>query len=596
MKSFFLGLARASGSRMLQKINFLNRGKPRKKARPGDELGKLFRFKYAAFRMLLDSNSQLLQVISDVEEKLRGQQVFGMAYVRTEAGWALFHTLRMVKNLDDLSRHRYPRLFEVLQRIEGRLQEEMSGKRELSPPDLILTYDRIDRAMIDWVGGKNANLGEIHNRLHLPIPEGFCVTTGGFTTFFSHNDLFEKINARKMEIDPGRPETIAESSREIQQLITTAEVPAALDAAIEEAYDRMLERMDAGKRTEDLLRVSLRSSATREDSALSFAGQYLSVLNVTRDHLISTYKQVIASLYTPPAIAYRLNKGIRDEDIAMSVACLEMIGSVASGVIYTRHPFNFLEDKIFITAVWGLGPYAVEGRVTPDSYTVDKETSRILSTIISHKPVQLVNLPQGGLREVPVEPWMQDMACLSPEQVGKLAEYALILENHYQHPQDIEWALDTGGRLVLLQSRPLHIGLSQSDTKSVTAASRYPVLLREGAVACPGVGCGPAFCVNSDEDLMVFPEGSILVARHSSPKFVLAMRKARAIITDVGSVAGHMASLAREFEVPTILDTKRATEIIPTGMEITVDAYSGVVYQGTVPESSFLFRRQPSRP
>ena len=163
------------------------------------------------------------------------------------------------------------------------------------------------------------------------------------------------------------------------------------------------------------LRVSLRSSATGEDSELSFAGQYLSVLNVTPDQLISTYKQVVASLYTPPAIAYRLNKGIRDEDIAMSVACLEMIDSVASGVIYTRHPFNFLDDNIMITAVWGLGPYAVEGRITPDSYTVDKkDLNHILSTVVSHKPVHLTNLPEGGLQELPVEPENQDAPCLSP--------------------------------------------------------------------------------------------------------------------------------------------------------------------------------------
>ena len=570
---------------MLKKLKLLKNWKVGKGTSRENEAGRLFRFKYAAFRMLLDSNTKLLQIISDLEEKLRGQQVFGMSYVRTEAGWALFHCLRMVKSLDDLSHHRYPRLFEVVKMIEGKIQEEMGRKKEPGPAELILTYDRINREMIDWVGGKNANLGEMRSRLRLPIPEGFCITIGGFTTFLSHNELLEKINARKMEIDPGRPETIAESSREIQRLISSAEVPEEMEAAIKGAYDEMVGRINAGKIKVGSLRVSVRSSATREDSTLTFAGQYLSVLNVPGDGLITAYKEVIASLYTPAAIAYRLNKGIMDEDIAMSIACLEMIGSVASGVIYTRHPFNFLEDNIFITAVWGLGPYAVEGRVTPDSYVVDKDdTSTILSTVVSHKPVQLVNLPEGGLQEIQVEPQKQDAPCLSPGQVSALAEYALILEKHYSHPQDIEWALDGDGRLLLLQSRPLKVGSAEYEKRSVPAASRYPVLLKGGAVACPGVGCGPAFCVNSEEDLMAFPEGAVLVARHSSPKFVLAMGKARAIITDVGGVAGHMASLAREFAVPTILDTKIATAIITTGMEITVDAYSGVVYRGTVPE------------
>jgi pyruvate,water dikinase len=355
---------------MLKKIKLLKNWKVGKGTSRENEAGRLFRFKYAAFRMLLDSNTKLLQIISDLEEKLRGQQVFGMSYVRAEAGWALFHCLRMVKSLDDLSHHRYPRLFEVVKRIEGKIQEEMGRKKEPGPAELILTYDRINREMIDWVGGKNANLGEMRSRLRLPIPEGFCITIGGFTTFLSHNELLEKINARKMEIEPGRPETIAESSREIQRLISSAEVPEEMEAAIKGAYDEMLGRINAGKIKVGSLRVSVRSSATREDSTLTFAGQYLSVLNVPGDGLITAYKEVIASLYTPAAIAYRLNKGIMDEDIAMSIACLEMIGSVASGVIYTRHPFNFLEDNIFITAVWGLGPYAVEGRVTPDSYVL----------------------------------------------------------------------------------------------------------------------------------------------------------------------------------------------------------------------------------
>jgi pyruvate,water dikinase len=570
---------------VLKEMNFLKNWHVRRSPSARDSLGDLFRFKYSAFRMLLDSNTQLLKVIADMEEKLCGRQVFGISYVRTQAGRAIFHALRMVKNLDDLSNHRYPRLFEALEKIDRKIQEEMGPRKESPPAELILTYDEITKEMADWVGGKNANLGEIHGRLRLPVPEGFAITTRGFTRFLSHNGLFEKITTKKMEIDPCSPETIAESSREIQQLITSAEVPSDLDAAIRSAYDRIRQRMHRTEKAEDLPRISLRSSATGEDAELSSAGQYLSVLNVTPDQLISTYKRVVASLYTAPAVAYRLNKGIRDEDIAMSVACLAMVESVASGVIYTHHPFDFLDDNIMITAVWGLGPYAVEGRITPDSYTVDRRSlNAIVRTVISHKPVQLVNLPEGGLQELSVKPEMQDAACLSPQQIGTLAGYALALETHYKHAQDIEWALDREGRLLILQSRPLHVQSPEADIGSIPAVSGYPLLIKEGAVAYPGIGCGPAFQVHSEEDLKNFPEGAVLVAKHSSPMLVMAMKKARAILTDVGSVAGHMASLAREFAVPAILDTRIATATIPTGMEITVDSFSGIVYQGTVPE------------
>ncbi len=580
---------------MLKKISLFKNWKSRKSPASKDHLGKLFRFKYSSFKMLLESNTQFLKIITDIEEKLRGQQVFGMSYVRTQAGRAMFHALRMVKNLDDLSNHRHPDLFEALERIEAKIQEELQQKKELPPAKLILTYNEINKEMVDGVGGKNANLGEIHSQLHLPIPEGFAITIRGFATFLSHNNLFEEINAQKMEIDPNDPETIAKASQEIQQLIISAEVPPDLDGAIRSAYDQMVEGMRKKGIKADSPRVSLRSSATAEDSEFSFAGQYLTVLNVTPHEIIFAYKRVVASLYTPPAIAYRLNKGIRDEDIAMSVACLRMIESAASGVIYTHHPFNLLEDNIIITAVWGLGPYAVEGRITPDSYTVDKkDLNHILLTAISHKMVQLVNLPEGGIQEIPVEPEKQEIPCLSPQQISTLAAYALELEKHYKSPQDIEWALDHDGRILLLQSRPLHVQSSETDIQSIPMIADYPLVLKGGAVAYPGIGCGPAYQVHSEEDLMNFPDGAVLVAKHSSPKFALVMKKARAILTDLGGVAGHMASLAREFAVPTILDTKAATVTILTGMEITVDAYSGRVYLGMVPELLSLQKKAES--
>jgi pyruvate,water dikinase len=535
--------------------------------------------------MLLDSNTQFLKIITDMEEKLRGQQIFGMTYVRTQAARAIFHALRMVKNLDDLSNHRYPILFENLEKINSRIQEELGPRREFGPAELILTYDQINKEMVDWVGGKNANLGEVQSRVGLPIPEGFAVTTRAFEIFMAHQDLFDEVNSKKMEIDPNNPETIAKASREIQELIGNAEIPAELDAAIRSAYDRLVERMHQKGILEEFPRISMRSSAIGEDSTLSFAGQYLSVLNVTPDQIIPTYKRVVASLYSPRAIAYRLSKGIRDEDIAMSLACLQMIDSLASGVMYTHHPFNLLENNILISAVWGLGTYAVEGKITPDSYTVDKEDlTRILVTAISHKPVQLVNLLEGGLREIPVEADKQDIPCLSSDQIVTLAGYACQLEAHFKNPQDIEWALDKEGRLLILQSRPLRVQAEENEPKTIPRITDYPLLVEEGTVAYPGVGHGRSFQIRSEDDLIHFPEGAVLVARHSSPKFVMAMKRARAILIDLGSITGHMASLAREFGVPTILNTKVATSVIPTGLEVTVDAYSGRVYQGKVPE------------
>jgi len=559
-----------------------------------DEIAAAFRFRYACFKDLLDSNTQLLNIITDLEGKLEGRQVFGMSYVRSQSARAAFHAFRMIKSLDVLSGHKYPFLYEVLDRINARIKERLGERKEIPVTELILPYLKITKDMVDWVGGKSANLGEVLNKVHLPIPAGFAVTTRAFQAFLAHNDLVDEINKRKMALDPQDPQTLAAVSEEIQQLINQAQVPPALEEAIFSAYEEMARALRPPGDLDFSLRVSMRSSAIGEDSELSYAGQYLTILNVTKDKLIQAYKDIVASLYTSRAISYRLNKGIRDEDTAMSVACLQMVDSVASGVMYSRHPFNILEDNIIISAVWGLGPYAVDGVITPDTYRVAKDQDlTVLKTTISHKPVQLVTDLKGGLREIPVPSENMDKPCLTPEQLKVLAGYALKLEEHYQGPQDVEWALDPQGRLLVLQTRPLHLQPPpQGGLEAVPPVSGYPLLVEGGAVAYPGVGCGPAFQVLSDEDLLNFPEGAVLVAPHSSPKFVLVMPKAQAIITDSGSISGHMASLAREFAVPTLLGTKTATDAIAPGQEITVDAYAARVYQGKVPE---LLALQQSR-
>ncbi len=547
-----------------------------------EDIGAVFRFKYGLFKELLTSNTQLLDIITDMEEKLQGHHLFGMSYVRSNATRAVFHAFRMVKSLDVLSGHRYPMLYQVLEGIHQNIKGEIEQKKEITAPALVLPYAEITKEMTDWVGGKNAHLGEAQNRLHLPIPQGFAITTSAYETFLAHNDLVEEINKRKLAIDNNDLETIREASTEIQEMINQALIPPTLEEAILSAYARLAESLGHG---EALPRVSLRSSAIGEDSELSFAGQYLTALNVTSDNLLSTYKAVLASLYTPRAISYRLVKGIRDEDIAMSVACLQMIDSKASGVMYSRHPVLIMEDTVIINAVWGLGPYVVEGILTPDSYTVAKNADlTLLDAKITPKPVQLVNSPEGGVEEIPVAKDCQDQGCLTQEQIKTLASYAIKLEEHYGVPQDIEWALDWDDRLYVLQARPLQLKSSEESVTAIPRLPGYPVLVEGGAVACSGVGCGPAYHIRDIEDLKDFPEGAVLVARHSSPKFVMVMGRAQGIVADHGSVSGHMAALTREFGVPTILGAEGATEAIPPGVEITVDAYSGRVYRGLVPE------------
>lgn len=562
-----------------------------------EAVARLFRFRYGCFKDLLASNTELLHIITDLEEKLRGQEVFGMSYVRSQASRAVFHAYRMVKSLDDLSGHRYPRLFAALEDIHSRIDEELGKRKEVPISELTLPYSRVTRELVDWVGGKNANLGELLNQVQIPVPSGFAITTLAYEFFIDFNDLIDEIDRLKMELEPGDPSTVASVSTAIQELIKSAEVPPAVRQAINDSYEAMAteiaERIGKpGFRPN----VSLRSSAIGEDSELTYAGQYLSVLNVPPEKIIESYKAVLASLYTPRAISYRLSKGMRSEDIAMSVGCVEMVESEAAGVLYSRDPCSVLNDTILLNAVWGLGPYAVDGVITPDSYTVTKsEQLSILGMCIAHKPVKLTSAPGGGLKEVPVDASKQGTACLTTEQIKTLASYGLKVEKHYQYPQDIEWALDPGGNLLILQARPLHLRLGDDSCLEATPRlDGYPLLVEGGAIAVPGIGSGPAFHVRSDKDLLEFPDGGVLVAKHSSAQFVIAMPKAQAIVTGAGSVTGHMASLAREFGVPTIVDAKVGVQNIPDGCQVTVDALSGRVYEGTVPELMALKKPQES--
>jgi pyruvate,water dikinase len=562
-----------------------------------EKVFRLFRFRYACFKDLLTSNSELLNIIANIEEKLHGQDVFGMSTIRTQSISAVFHTLRMAKSLDDLSGHKYRRLFEVVEKITTAINEELGRRKELAVSEWVLPYSRVDIEMVDWVGGKNANLGELTNKARLPVPEGFAITTRAYEFFLQSNDLFDEINRRRREINPRDPQTIGEAGQEIQKLIIEAHVPDELASAINEAYAEMVGNIRKRTARSDFTpRVALRSSAIGEDSELSYAGQYLSILNVPPDGIVETYKHIVASLYSHRALSYRLNKGMRDEDVAMSVGCVEMVESVASGVMYSVNPVNIIDNNIIINAVWGLGPYAVDGVITPDSYVVAKDQAHsIIETRISHKPVQLAADQDGGLIEMPVDSDRQDKPCLSPEHVKLLADYAVRLEKHYEYPQDVEWAVDPSGRLLILQARPLHRTTSEeTGLTEIPRVEGYPLLVDSAASAFPGVGYGPAFLVDSDEDLFKFPEGAVLVAKHSNPQFVIVMPKAQAIVTDAGSVTGHMASLAREFGVPTLLGAQFATSVIEPGAEITVDAFSGRVYLGKVPELIAVIRPKGS--
>jgi pyruvate,water dikinase len=363
-------------------------------------------------------------------------------------------------------------------------------------------------------------------------------------------------------------------------MIITSDIPADLQEAVENAYAKLC------KKTGGKTMVSVRSSAIREDSEFSFAGQYATFLNVPGDAILQKYKEVVASLFTPRAIFYSKTKGFSEGEMVMAVGVLNMVDAIAGGVMYSKDPNDSSIDHILINAVHGLGVWVVDGTVTPDTYTVSRHPEgTILDKRISVQEKMLVNGKAGKLEEVIVPEDKRGKQCLTDEHIKTLAKHALTLENYYGSPQDIEWAVGSDRKIYILQSRPLRMVMNTTSGACLpTRFEGYNIILDKGVIACKGVGFGKAFILKDDEELKEFPEGAVLIAKHTSPKFVTIMNKASAIITDVGSATGHMASLSREYQIPTILDTEVSTSIIQHGQEITVDAINCNIYEGQVPE------------
>jgi pyruvate,water dikinase len=540
-----------------------------------DQASQLRRLKlyHIEFRKLISANNSFLETTAELEQKLMNHRFVDRAYIRRKVMRVLADVHAMVDSLNIIAGPRYPALRETLDRIGADLTAMIGEPAVSATADLARDISGINASHADLFGGKTANLGEVRNVLALPTPDGFAVTTEGFKLLIEENGIRSWIKDREMELLS--TQDIESVSNTLRDRIMKARVPKLLEDAILGSYD-----FTAGK-TSPPLPFAVRSSALGEDSILSFAGQFLSVLNVKREGLLDAYLRVVASLYSPEAISYRLVHEVPGESAEMAVGFITMVDAEVSGVAFSRDPKHPESGQVLIQAVRGLPVPLVEGRTSPEVIFVAIENgSPRISRIPSQQKSRLILSPSGGLEEAPVDLEDAKKPCMSDDQAVQLARWARDLEAHFGGPQDIEWAIDRRGRLVLLQSRLLRLPAQSAGTGQPVPGAR--LLLRGGEVACPGVGSGPATHMHEDDPLGNFPNGGVLVAPRSSPKFIRLMAKARAIVTDFGATTGHMASLSRELRIPTLLNTRVATQMIPQGVVVTVDANNGFVYDGEV--------------
>ena len=424
-----------------------------------DVIRETLKGKYLTFQQLLTKNNYVLETMADTEEKLSGEYLFDIHYIDTKVQQIAFGVLNVIENLNALSKDKYTKLYEIFNDINKEIKTTLTHKYEIPVSDLTLSLENLTGEMTDIAGGKIAHLGEVKNRLNLSTPEGFTISAYAFKKLMEYNRFIEKTNRTMSALNIENFEEVNEVSKEIQDMIIGSDIPSDLEKAVKDAYSELCRKI--GKET----MVSVRSSAIREDSNFSFAGQYATILNVPGDLILQKYKEVVASLFTPRAIFYYKTKGFSEDEMIMAVGVLNMIDAASGGVIYTRDPNNPETDYIIINAIHGLGKWVVDGTVTPDSYFVSRHPNgNILSKRISPQEKMLVCRKEGSLEEVLVPEEIRGKQCVTDDRIRILTRYALDLESHYGCPQDIEWAIGNDNQVYILQSRPLRTFTTQQSS------------------------------------------------------------------------------------------------------------------------------------
>jgi len=454
----------------------------------------------------------------------------------------------------------------------------------------VLWLDDIGADDLDEVGGKGASLGELAGA-GLPVPPAFVVTAGTYRRFIEEAAIDEEL-FEAVDVDVEDSSALAEAAQHAQDLILNTEFPDPLREEILGAY----ENLDDGEAF-----VAVRSSATAEDLPdASFAGQQETFLNVTSERLLERVRECWASLFTQRAIYYRQQQGFDHSAVNIAVVVQEMVDAEKSGVMFTSHPSTGA-PKVIIEAAWGLGEAVVSGAVSPDNYVVDRESGSVEEVTIAEKKVMHEKDRETGdtvEREVPED--RREARVLSDDELGRLVELGERVEDHYDTPQDVEWAI-VGGEVYMLQSRPITTIADDGESEAEAAGEQADVRagdgngaadaggngddegLVQGLGASPGKATGNVRIIEKLDQLDKVGDGDIIVTKMTTPDMVPAMKRAGGIVTDEGGMTSHAAIVSRELGVPAVVGTGDATTVLSDGQQITLDGDMGSVVEGREP-------------
>jgi pyruvate,water dikinase len=448
----------------------------------------------------------------------------------------------------------------------------------------VLWLDDIRAGDIESVGGKAASLGELTDA-GLPVPPAFVVTAGTYRSFIEEADIAEDL-FEAVDVDAEDSPALAEAAERAEQLIMETELPAEIREEILASYGNL----DDGEAF-----VAVRSSATAEDLPdASFAGQQETFLNVSREALLERVKQCWASLFTQRAIYYRQRQGFSHDVVNIAVVVQKMVDAEKSGVMFTSHPSTGAPE-IIIEAAWGLGEAVVSGSVSPDNYVVDRATGELEEVTVADKKITMVRDEETGEtveREVAED--RREARVLDDGDLERLVELGERVEDHYDTPQDVEWAI-VEGEVYMLQSRPITTIADDGDVEmaegseptrnaadggAVAEAEGEGDVIVDGLGASPGKASGAVRIVKKLDHLDQVGDGDVIVTEMTTPDMVPAMKRASGIVTDEGGMTSHAAIVSRELGVPAVVGTTNATKTLEDDQAITIDGEKGTVREG----------------
>ncbi|WGE74950.1 phosphoenolpyruvate synthase [Actinobacillus equuli] len=462
----------------------------------------------------------------------------------------------------------------------------------------IIWFENLRMTDVEIVGGKNASLGEMISQLTekgVRVPNGFATTASAYRKFLAHNGLNERISAALAQLDVEDVVALAQVGKNIRQWIIDTPFPAELDDEINQAWQTMVN--EGGS---EQISVAVRSSATAEDLPdASFAGQQETFLNINGlDNVKEAMKHVFASLYNDRAISYRVHKGFAHDVVALSAGVQRMVrsDSGAAGVMFSIDTESGFEDVVFITASYGLGETVVQGAVNPDEFYVHKPTLNanrpaILRKTLGAKQIKMIFSQQAqagkSVQVIDVPAAERRQFAISDAEITELAQYAVIIEQHYGRPMDIEWGRDgIDGKLYILQARPETVKSQEkaqgNSLQRYTLSGERKVLIKGRAIG-QKIGQGKVRLVKDASEMDQIQAGDVLVADITDPDWEPVMKRASAIITNRGGRTCHAAIIARELGIPAVVGCGNATELLTSGQEVTVscaEGDTGLIYQG----------------